>query len=219
MQRLLKLNRYIDLARYKSVLCLDGDLPEAEFFAESQLPVIAADGATNKLISMNVAPDLVIGDLDSVNHSYLTLLQYERVEDQSLSDFQKALRYMTKHDLMPMIILGVNGGHIDHIINNINIFMQGTNNVFIADDVIGYILDSSNIFSLPLGTKVSIIGIPYCRLSSQGLKWELADFETAFPGQNSCFNRVSDEPVRLKVHEGKALLMVYATEVTDAGLF
>ena len=125
---------------------------------------------------------------------------------------------MKTHDFMPTIILGINGGQIDHIINNINIFMQGTNNVFIDNDVIGYILDISNIFSLPIGTKISIIGMPYCPLSSQGLKWELKDYETAFPGQNSCFNRVSNKPVNLIVHEGKALLMVYTTAVEDAGL-
>ena len=219
MHDIIKLNGYINLDRYKSVLCLDGDLPNADFFENIDKSIISADGATNKLIKMNVTPDLVIGDLDSVNHANLGSLKYERVADQSLSDFQKAVRTMTMHDLMPSIILGINGGHIDHIINNINIFMQGTDNVFITNDIIGYILDADDIFSFPIGTKISIIGMQYCRISSRGLKWELADFEMEFPGQNSCFNRVSNQPVNLTVHEGKALLMVYTTEVKDAGLF
>ena len=41
--------------------------------------------------------------------------------DQSHSDFQKALMYMTKHGLLPAIICGISGGHIDHIVNNVNI--------------------------------------------------------------------------------------------------
>ena len=57
----------IDLKQYKSVLCLNGDLPKASFFREMDLPIIAADGAANYLIKNDILPEVIIGDLDSID--------------------------------------------------------------------------------------------------------------------------------------------------------
>ena len=37
----------ISFAAYRSIICLDGDLPRAEFFHAHPLPILAADGAAN----------------------------------------------------------------------------------------------------------------------------------------------------------------------------
>ena len=52
--------------KFKSILCLDGELPSAAFFFFFTLPIIAADGAANTLMQMGVLPQIVIGDLDSI---------------------------------------------------------------------------------------------------------------------------------------------------------
>ena len=41
-------------------------------------------------------------------------------KDQNSSDFQKAMKYLESQNLLPTIILGISGGYIDHILNNIN---------------------------------------------------------------------------------------------------
>ena len=214
-----KLSQYIDINRYKSVLCLDGELPKRAFFEQMGLPVISADGATNKLAQRGITPDLIVGDLDSINPELLKTVKYERIIDQSHSDFQKALMYMNKHGLLPAVICGMSGGHIDHIANNISIFMQTSDNIFVTDDIIGYKLYENGIYTFPIDTKLSIIGMPECTLTTSGLKWELSDFYTTYPGQNSCFNRVVANPLQIKVKSGAALMMVYTDEVADAGLY
>lgn len=213
-----ELSQFIDVCKYKSILCLDGDLPERPLFEQLELPLTSADGATNKLVQMGIAPDLVLGDLDSVDPALLETVKYERVMDQSHSDFQKALMYMTKHGLLPAIICGISGGHIDHIVNNINIFMQTSDNVFITDDVVGYKIQGDCQYTFPIDTKISIIGMPECVVTTHGLKWELHDFYTTYPGQNSCFNRVAKAPLSIQIKSGTALLMAYMNKVVDAGL-
>lgn len=212
------MNRFIKRDDYKSILVLDGAIPTKEFFAEMQLPVISADGATNKLHKMGIIPHLVIGDLDSVDPEMLKLYRHKMVEDQNYSDFQKALQYMQDNAWFPAIICGVTGGYIDHEINNINIFMQTDGNIFITDAVIGYKVQAEIHYNFPIGTKISIIGIPECTISTRGLKWELERYATKFPGQNSCFNRVISEKLTVIPHQGTALMMVYTKDIDDAGL-
>ena len=213
-----ELSQFIDVCKYKSILCLDGDLPKQEFFEQTSLPIISADGATNKLMKMGIVPEAVVGDLDSISPEILRCVRYEKVIDQNYSDFQKVLRYMACHDLLPAIICGISGGHIDHIVNNVNIFMQTSDNVFITDDVVGYKIQGDCQYTFPIDTKISIIGMPECVITTQGLKWELRDFYTTYPGQNSCFNRVAKTPLSVQIKSGTALLMAYTNKVVDAGL-
>ena len=212
------MNRFIKQNNYKSILVLDGLIPTKEFFNEMQLPIISADGATNKLHKMGITPHVVIGDLDSVSPDILQIYHYERIEDQNYSDFQKALKYMQKNNLFPATICGITGGYIDHEINNINIFMQTDGNIFVTDDVVGYKVREESKYTFPVGTKISIIGIPECSISTKGLKWELEKYTTKFPGQNSCFNRVISEELTVIPHYGSALMLVYTKEIKDAGL-
>ena len=137
---------------YRSVLCLNGELPGAHFFRQNTLPLIAADGAANKLVKMQLTPEIIIGDLDSVNSDIRLQHSVLHKPCQNSSDFQKALDYLEVHQLLPTIIVGVSGGRIDHILNNVNIFM-GTKSIFYAPPLIGFTMveGQSEQFSLPDG--------------------------------------------------------------------
>lgn len=124
---------------YKSILCLSGELPQKDFFEKMQLPVIAADGAANKLHALGITPHIVIGDLDSVCPS----LNVNRlhIHDQSRCDYEKSMEYLEQNGLLPTIILGSSGGDLDHILNNISIFMLNSHgNLLYAPPLYGTIL-------------------------------------------------------------------------------
>lgn len=197
------------LGPFHSILCLDGDLPPAAFFQHNKLPVIAADGAANTLALMGIQPDLVIGDLDSINPALLDTLKSLHRPDQNFSDYQKSLHYLEEKSLLPAVVCGIDGGTLDHVINNISIFLQ-SNSVLYSPHCIGYVLHENKMrsHSLPLNTKISLIGMPHACISSTGLQWELSDFIMSFPGTNSCFNRTTQERVELRVQEGRALVLI-----------
>nr|WP_233586673.1 hypothetical protein [Legionella sp. km772] len=71
--------------------------------------------------------------------------------------------------------------------------------------------------SLPVRTKISFLGMPRAKLSSQGLKWELTNTHLDFPGRTSCFNRVQQSPITIEVDQGAVLLLVYEQKIDDAG--
>jgi thiamine pyrophosphokinase len=196
---------------------LHGDLPDHKFFQKVRIPIIAADGAANFLASRGITPNMIIGDLDSVRQDLLVDGKFIKLGDQNSSDFEKALNYLGDNNLLPTIILGMNGGYMDHILNNINIFVQ-TKSIFFGEDVMGLMLDGHHKFNLKIGTKLSLFGIPRCCITTEGLKWNLNMAELVFPGFNSCFNRTASENVNIDMISGKALLIIYTSTIVDAGL-
>ncbi len=208
----------LDDNRFRSILCLDGDLPEQEFFRRP-LPIIAADGAFLQLQKMNIKPHITIGDLDSFpDKDILKSHKHLYLPDQNTSDFQKCLAYMEKENLLPAIIVGVHGGFLDHIIQNINIFLK-TDSVIYAPPIVGFTIQNSNTQRIMTkkGQKISLLGMPSAIVDTHGLKWDLNQAELVFPGKSGCFNRANQEFVDITVHAGSLLILHYLEIIHDAG--
>lgn len=211
-------NDIFDFSKFKSILCLNGKLPSYESLINLNLPIIAADGAINKLFKMGITANIVIGDLDSVSSDILHKVPYLKEFDQNYSDFQKAYRYITSNNLNPSVICGISGGFLDHILNNINIFIELKDNVFMDDEIIGFCLRKKYSLKTQPGTKISIFGIPHCKISTNGLKWELDNALLEFPGKNSSLNRAQKSEITIDITEGCALIIIYKNTIDDAGL-
>lgn len=194
---------------YKSILCLSGELPQRDFFQKMNLPVIAADGAANQLHALGIPPHIVIGDLDSVDPSLN--LNSLHIQDQSRCDFEKSMEYLEEEGLLPSIILGSSGGDLDHILNNVSIFMLNSQgNLLYAPPLYGAVFSTSQTqVMLPNPTKVSLLGLPQARVITQGLEWDLTGQKLYFPGFNSCLNRSKGTKVYVQVLEGQILFLAH----------
>lgn len=200
----------------RSILCLNGDLPPAAFFARD-LPLIAADGAANRLYAAGLLPDLVIGDLDSIQDPVRDQCPLLLNKDQSTTDFEKCLDYLQENHLLPALIVGTQGGSLDHTLNNISLFLA-TDSLLYAPPLVGFGLSAGKeILTLPADTKISLLGFPEATLSTEGLRWELHQQRLTFPGKNSCFNRTVQDPVKIEVLAGRVLVLVYSEKIRDAG--
>ncbi len=203
--------------KFRSILCLNGDLPDKAFF-QRNLPIIAADGAFLKLQALKINPDMVIGDFDSVDRRTLRDFPHQYDPDQSFSDFQKCLKYMEKENLLPAIIVGIQGGFIDHVLHNVNIFTQ-TDSLFYAPPVLGFTIKAQEKQRIitEVGAKISLMGLPSAMVHTQGLKWDINHENLVFPGKNSCFNRANQPFVDISVQSGCALILLYDVLIKDAG--
>lgn len=208
----------IDL--YRSILCLDGNLPGKDFFQQISLPIIAADGAANTLVREDVHPSMIVGDLDSVSPEVRAAHRHLKIEEQETNDFQKAISYLKDHDLLPTIVLGINGGFLDHILCNLSVFIQESCTFYDAPHMIGYPLCKGRhtFKTLPPMTKLSLIGAPSSTLSSEGLKWELSSHPLTLGGYGSFFNRTLSEKLVIDVEEGTCLILIYLTPMKDGGV-
>ena len=204
----------IDTKEYKSVICLDGDLP-FDFLQKTDLEIIATDGAANKLLQNNIHPLVVIGDLDSINEEVRSHCNCIEIASQNSTDYEKALDYASDNNLFPSIITGINGGYLDRILMNLCIFSQ-TDSVFFSEDMIGMVISKHKVLHLPKHTKISLMGANEAVVTSHGLKWELKETRLSFAGFCSCSNRVSDETVTLDV-DGEILVFIYLKDIIDSG--
>lgn len=212
---------YIDAQQYKSVICLNGKLPDDDVFIRCKnLPIIAVDGVANRLTDRNIAYDMIIGDLDSVKRELLTSsAQIVHLPSQDSSDFEKTITHLESLSLLPSIIFGINGGCLDHILHNISIFAH-LDCILYSPPLIGVIIRAgkSQELYLPSMTKISFIAMPNAVISTGGLKWELDEYPLSFPGSNSCFNRNIDEKISIKVKSGQILMLIYTEDVIDGAV-
>jgi thiamine pyrophosphokinase len=201
---------------YKSIICLNGKMPEASFFHQfKKLPVIAIDGASGYLNQIRVKPAMIIGDLDSHQSAHFPDVKKIFLPDQDLCDFVKTIEHINKESLLPAIITGINGGFLDQILKNFSIFAVN-NCIFYDDSQLAFMMDARKsgfkdhiTITVPVASKISIMACPEAVISSTGLQWELNEYVMNFFGNNSYSNRSTQEKLYLKLHSGSAIVIIY----------
>jgi len=83
--------------------------------------VLACDGAADTLLNKGYAPDVILGDLDSLSDDTKEKYKDHTIEmqDQSQNDLRKALIYARKQNISDISIIGASGKREDHMIGNI----------------------------------------------------------------------------------------------------
>ncbi len=112
------------------VIFTNGELPDldaARALLQSGDYLIAADGGANYLLKMGILPELVIGDLDSVDEDTLFQLTSAEVnieqysEDKDETDIELALQYAVEMQPSAILIVGALGGRLDQTLANLSI--------------------------------------------------------------------------------------------------
>ena len=82
--------------------------------------IICTDGSANKLLENGLAPNVIIGDMDSITigqDSFKGL--YVKISDQDNTDLDKALEWCKVNSLSPLTVLGTSQLREDHTIGNL----------------------------------------------------------------------------------------------------
>ncbi|NQV30441.1 MAG: thiamine diphosphokinase [Candidatus Marinimicrobia bacterium] len=173
------------------LLVLAGDPPDSDLIktevSHADL-VIAVDGGSKVLHDNNQKPDLIIGDLDSHTAIFEESVKIINAHDQSFTDLEKALQYISeKYTPTMLVLLGATGGRSDHLLNNLHICARIDHSVEIVfrskivvkdvqlSETIVRIVSGANI-DLPVteGATVSVLPVTqFTGLSIKGLLWEI----------------------------------------------
>ena len=83
--------------------------------------IIACDGASNKLDSLGYKPNIIIGDLDSINKNLMKKFKQKiiHIKNQEENDLRKVLQFCKINKLLNINIIGATGKREDHTIGNI----------------------------------------------------------------------------------------------------
>lgn len=211
------------IASHRSVICLDsGEFDKKVLdFVKASAVVIAADGAANWMGEKGLKPQYIVGDGDSVSltHPHPNAEEIYSA-DQNTTDFEKCIQFAQEKRLLPSLILGFNGGEIDHVLGNVQSLLKKSEGVslFFVDSYykrgstgikIGLPLSKGSYrMAIQINATVSILPFCFCQITSKGLIWELTDQTLTQDGLLSIRNRASKKEVELQVKEGKALVIV-----------
>lgn len=207
-------------------------MPRVVIFANGQLPdleaarallqandyIVAADGGANHLMEMGILPEIVIGDLDSVDEDTLFELTNAEVkieqypEDKDETDIELALRYAV--DLRPsaILIVGALGGRLDQTLTNLSLLTDptlpgidirlddGMEQVFFCRKQADVHGRSGDIVSL-IPWHATVEGV-----TTEGLQWPLYS-ETLYPDKSRGVSNVmlTDEA---SIHIRSGLLLI-----------
>lgn len=84
--------------------------------------IVALDGAYDRLAQLQVTPDVVIGDLDSLQSTQPTLhTEFLKDENQENTDLEKAIDFLLAQGKTDINIVWSTGKRLDHTLNNIAI--------------------------------------------------------------------------------------------------
>ena len=178
--------------------------------------IICADGGSNTAKLMNITPDYIIGDLDSVEptlinffkNQYKTKIIYNN--DQDKTDLELAITLAESLDPNEILILGAIGDRIDHTLANILCL------TYIQPKVKAKIIDEKNTIELVensmdiFGNKNDIVSIvpltDIFGLTYSGMKWLLSNKDIKF-GWFGISNKLSEKKANISLTEGKLLVI------------
>lgn len=213
---------------FDCVIVLGGHFSETEIF--EQIPnatIIAADSGYHNLGAYQKLAHVLIGDLDS--HTADELLQIHpnieivQISEQETNDFEKAVHYAIKQGKKNLLIVGMNGGHLEHTLNNWSVFAKlskKVNLVFYENGRYAFSIYSKVQLETTKSELISLIPQPKSILSSKGLKWELNNYTLTLGCVEGARNVALGNSIELDIHFGEILLFIdsklpYAINIID----
>ena len=173
--------------------------------------VIGVDSGVKHLNKFAITPDLIIGDLDSIDKKLLTesakknieIIKYPKNKDRT--DFEIALDYAQKLEFESIDIIGGENGEIDHLLS---IFMTISINECSYKTTWFYgkqkILFNPKSISINLNQIFSLIPLSNIKnLNISGAKWNLQNKNIDFGSTSTLRNKSVERLIKISCDEGK----------------
>ena len=208
----------------KALVICNGDPPQKNLLHrlwELSEFRVAADGGANYLHSLNLYPDAIVGDFDSLKPEVRKKFSnsiLHKIKEQNTNDADKAVRHCLKRGFSEINFVGADGARQDHFLANLEILFKYSSK---ARLVLWSQIERMEFVSklweenLPIGSKISLIPIfgGAKNVFTNGLKFKINN-HPLLPGTppSGVSNVVESNPVSIKVMNGQILLIIQVSE-------
>ncbi|NLY54544.1 MAG: thiamine diphosphokinase [Firmicutes bacterium] len=182
--------------------------------------LICADGALAKLVALDLWPDLLVGDFDSVDQSLLQQAQQRGVElrtfdrEKDYTDTELACREAVERGCRELLLVGAWGSRLDHSLANLLLLPpyveQGLTVSLTDGQTDAYLVRDELVLRQCQDRLVSILSFtPVARgVTAQGFYWPLQE-ATLHWGQGLGISNIPiADAVTISVTEGLLLVIV-----------
>ena len=181
---------------YDVVILAAGDFPTdvtAMRILRNAKHLIACDRAVEELLEMDIEPEEIVGDGDSVSATTKAKYQhiFHTIEEQEDNDLTKATKYALQYFNLPdtptFCYLGATGKREDHTLGNIALLIHYYKQLNIVPTMVtnyGWftVSQGKTTFAAFPKQQVSIFQIGCKRIESEGLKWNIYPFSELWQG-------------------------------------
>ena len=207
----------------KAIIVANGQIHDSDFYRSLSAPtdlVICADGGANNALALGLQPQVVIGDLDSLDSDLQAQLEGKGCQvlahpaRKNETDLELALYYAIEHEVDEILILGALGGRIDQTLANVLLLalpelrsvktkiINGRQEVFLIKDealIEGQVGDTLSL--LPLTEEATGI-------YTEGLEYPLENGTLHLGPARGISNTLTAPPARVRVGQGLLLAVI-----------
>lgn len=183
--------------------------------------IVGVDGGTNTIFRLGLFPHIVIGDLDSISKTTMKIISEHSVElrrypkKKDKTDFELAIEFVIKKKYKEILIFGLLGERLDHLLANIfflkKIFKQnkslnikiieGNQEVFFVDKEIVLKGKTGDIASIiPFDTSIKNIEL-------QGLEYQFKNKLLYFGSTQGVSNVMIKKTAKVSFRNGIGLVI------------
>ncbi|MCD4829561.1 MAG: thiamine diphosphokinase [Candidatus Cloacimonetes bacterium] len=203
------------------IVCGDGRIDIARLLADrcSDDLLIAADSGANCLLAAGFMPDIVVGDMDSVQDDVLERLQGQsqllaHPADKDFTDAELALRLAVERGATEVALLNDLGGLFDHALGVVALLFVarslGVKAHIRNDNQRVWLVDGHWRLSVGIGAIVSLL--PWSDealvLATEGLRWPLHNENLLRSATRGISNEATHPTIEVAVASGDLLAVV-----------
>ncbi|MFC1659202.1 thiamine diphosphokinase [Pseudomonadota bacterium] len=183
--------------------------------------IVGVDGGNNFLNSINVKPNYVVGDFDSIDKGILSFYKSDKQikvvykNSQDITDLQLAIKVVNELKPRKVVILGAISDRFDHTLSNAITLDE------INENVDAVIINESNEVRLvknkinisgKVGDTVSILPVTDIKgLTYKGLKWLVEDLDVK-TGWLGVSNEFVKERIEISLKKGKIFVITQSNK-------
>ena len=179
--------------------------------------VVAVDSGAEHAYKLFLKPDLVIGDLDSIDErtyervikDNIEIKEYKEYKDNT--DFEIALNHVMNMEIKDVTVIGGEYGDIDHLFGTLFTIVK-----LHTDENILWIHGEQNILfpnseSIEIGINKNFSILPFSdlkNLSISGAEWNLKNENVEFGKSRTLRNISRNKQIDISVSKGKFCLVI-----------
>jgi thiamine pyrophosphokinase len=183
--------------------------------------IIACDGGVRHLQKLGIKPDVIIGDMDSIEPAQLTSYSAQGVQiikylaNKDFTDTKLALDYALNLKPTAIYIWGALGGRLDHTLANVFLLLKGKDaaiKTYLIDEYCeAFIVDKEAVFVDAKGVTISLFAYsPQVEgLSLSGFVYPLKDAVLTMGESRGISNIINEADAKISVRVGNLLVICY----------
>lgn len=182
--------------------------------------IICADGGATHLYSTEIVPDMIVGDLDSIDEEttrhfkHLGVSFFRFPPEKDLTDTELAVEFAVDGGAKELVLLGVTGTRLDHTLANMMLLPRllelGIDAKIIDSHNEIIAVDKSIELKREMGTFVSLIPIfsECIDVSMKGFKYPTEKINFTLGSTLGVSNEIISETATIDMVSGMALVIV-----------